>query len=145
MQEDSRGVSQDFEREAEYHADHEAPCFVVDAETDLGSYDDAEDDGECEVAAVRRSVGKGRLGEAAGVEGTVLVLDLQVAASVRINCHLGVVLVGLLSCFQRWPASDKFYDVAERHQASVTRKRRAVAGTVVQGRCAGKKKREKLC
>lgn len=53
----------------------------------MGDDNDAEDDGKCEVTAVRGSVGEGRLSEAAGVEGTELVLDLQVTASVRVDCH----------------------------------------------------------
>lgn len=83
------------------------------------------------------------MSEAAGVEGAVLVLDLQVTASVRIDCHLDADVVGMLGCSQAWPAGDMPCGVVVRHQVSVTRKRKAVVGTVVQGRCAGKKKRER--
>ena len=52
MNQNPRGVSDDFEREPDYHADAETPCLKPSAQADLWEDKGAEEDRKEEVRAV---------------------------------------------------------------------------------------------
>ena len=88
VQHDPNCIAEDFEDQTADHADHETPCLVIGSQSDLWEDEDAEDDGEGEVASKRCSVCKGRLSEAAGVESAQRAGNVKVAVGVWIDGHL---------------------------------------------------------
>lgn len=86
---DSRNVADALQHQATDHADHEAPCPVEDAETQLREDEECEQDGEEEVTAIRRQVEEVGLGQAACFQCAVLLeSNVPVAVGVRVDGHV---------------------------------------------------------
>jgi hypothetical protein len=67
VQHDPGRIANDLKRQSQEQAYHEAPCSVEDAQHKLRYDEDAEEYGEEEIAAKRRSVCETRLVEAATI------------------------------------------------------------------------------